>query len=125
VAATDKVVKVGLGTIPQPLRSPFGTPIYRKGEWSYRDALAFASDRATPAPLLVDMESFGIGLLAEELGLLDRVAILRIATDALADHSASDAAQSAMLLQGLQALALLVLALFQPFNPALNAVWTP
>lgn len=125
VAATDKVVKVGLGTVPQPLQSKFGVPVYTKGEWSYRDALAFAKDRATPAPLLVDMESYGIGLLADELGLLDRVAILRIATDALADHSASDSAQSMMLLQGLQALAVLVLALFQPSHPALSPGWIP
>ena len=40
---------------------------------------------AAESPLLVDMESYGIGSLARSLGWFDNVAVLRVATDALAE----------------------------------------
>lgn len=107
VAATDKVVTVPLGPVPQP-NSAFAGTVYDEGEWSYGQALGFVAQRCRPLPLLIDMESYGIGRTTEVLHVADCVVALRIVTDALADKDKQSGAQEALLKQGLPALAALL-----------------
>jgi hypothetical protein len=91
--ATDKVIKVGLCSNPPTPIVP-GPPhrVYRKEDWSYRQALDCIQSFAD-TPLLIDMESYGIGRIATALALQQRTVILRVVTDALADHTGSDTYQ--------------------------------
>jgi len=86
VLATDKVIKISPGVAPAPLNSPSGSPVYAKENWTYSLALALHS-QLTTKPILVDMESFGIASTMRALGLCERVLVLRVASDALADKA--------------------------------------
>jgi nucleoside phosphorylase len=117
VAATDKVVTVPVG-MPPAVKEP-GPPhdLYEKKEWTYGEALAFVA--ATAGPLLVEMESFGIARVAEALGILDRVVVLRVTTDTLVDHnrlvgSNGEDRQRQLLLQGRAVLGYLLAKLYEP-----------
>lgn len=117
VAATDKVVMVPVGT-PPAAKEP-GPPhdLYEKKEWTYGEALGFVA--ATAGPLLVEMESFGIARVADALGILDRVVVLRVTTDALVDHNQpvgpqGENRQGQLLLQGRAVLGYLLAKLYEP-----------
>jgi hypothetical protein len=112
VAATDKVVRIGPASAPQPSFAGMPHDRYDKKEWSYGQALGLVQG-ATPE-VIVEMESFGIGCIAQALKFQDEVAVLRITTDTLTDHSSSDADQQRLLLEGAKLLGLVVLALFDP-----------
>lgn len=121
VAATDKVVRVGPGTPPVPLSSAFGHKKYKKAEWSYRDSLAFVNELTGTRPLLVEMESFGIGSVARELHIDNHVVVIRVTTDSLVDHGDSDESQQRLLKEARHGLALVILALLEPNHPHLIA----
>jgi nucleoside phosphorylase len=112
VVATDKVLRVAPGVAPVPIAPGPPSPFYLKEEWTYGDALAFVDPAA--GPLLVEMESFGVARVAEALDILDKVIVMRITTDSLVDHSASDARQAALLMNGRKALARLLKKLYEP-----------
>ena len=97
VMATDKVVKVAPSSSP-PKPLAYGPPhnTYKKGDWLYADALSYTQNNCH-LPLLVEMESYGIGMLAKALKIEDRAIIIRVATDSLIDHSGSDQRQADLL----------------------------
>ena len=100
VMATDKVVKVGASaSAPGPLLHGSAHKSYSKQDWTYGDALAHVKDNCGGRPLLVEMESFGIGMLAKALKVEDRAVVIRVTTDSLVDHLGSDPQQAAMLLK--------------------------
>jgi hypothetical protein len=94
VMATDKVVKVSPSSSP-PKPLAYGPPhdTYKKGDWLYADALSYTQNYCH-LPLLVEMESYGIGMLAKALKIEERAIIIRVATDSLVDHSGSDQRQA-------------------------------
>jgi hypothetical protein len=100
VLATDKVIKVGPAPSAPPAKRT-GPPhkVYTKAEWSYGDALALVQSECGGKPLLVEMESFGIGMLAKALKIEDRTIVIRVTTDALTDHTGSDQQQADLLVQ--------------------------
>ena len=99
VVATDKVIKISPSTKPPThLTSGPPHPIYKKDEWSYGEALSYTQQH-TNLPLLVEMESYGIGMLAHALKIENRTIIVRVTTDALSDHTGSDQQQANLLLQ--------------------------
>ena len=98
VAATDKVIRIRSGPKPSFVDSGPPHPTYTKAEWSYGEALAFVNQDATP--LIVEMESYGIGLIAKALKIEDRVIVLRVTTDVLEDHADSDKRQRDLLRTG-------------------------
>ncbi|HEX4438234.1 MAG TPA: hypothetical protein VH061_15730 [Solirubrobacteraceae bacterium] len=112
VVATDKVVRVGPGSLPAPAMLAPPHDSYLKGEWTYGQALTLAA--AAGDVVLVEMESYGIGRIARALDIQDRVVIMRVATDALTDHQSSDAKQRELLRQGRQILGHLLVSLFAP-----------
>src|SRR5207249_11156465 len=71
-------------------------PLYSNGEWSYGDALAYTQQVCT-LPILIEMESYGIGRLAQALKSEHRTVIIRVTTDALVDHAGSDQKQADLL----------------------------
>jgi hypothetical protein len=110
VAATDKVTRVAPGTAPPSVVAGPPQDLYRKAEWSYGEALAFVA--AGGAPLLVEMESYGIARIAEALDILDRVIVLRVTTDDLVNHGTSEPEQRALLVEGRKVLAHLLVNLY-------------
>ena len=114
VLATDKVIRAAPTSPPTP--SVLGPPhdIYAKAEWTYREALALFA--ATQAVAIVEMESYGIAALMQVLGIADRVAVLRVTTDSLADKNATDDDQGTLLVEGIAALARVVETLLGPFS---------
>jgi len=114
VIATDKVVRIGpSGVAPAPQAQGPPHAVYSRGEWSYADGLAYVSDARTD-PVLVEMESYGIGAVSKALRLENRVVIIRIATDDLVGHANSDEQQAQLLYQGRLALLSVVHALVFP-----------
>jgi nucleoside phosphorylase len=117
VLATDQVVHVSPGKLPKgPIKTPPppASPIYKKGEWTYSEGLAWYIDLAKrwatppdkPKPVLIEMESFGIASTMEALGLSYRVIVLRVVTDWLSNHQAqTDKEQLDLLMKGLPGLA--------------------
>ena len=112
VAATDKVVRIVPGIQPVPVRKGPPEDWYTKEEWSYGQALALMT-KAGDA-VIVEMESYGIGRIAEALKFEDRVVVLRVTTDALEDHANSDNQQSALLERGRSVLGRVIAILFDP-----------
>ena len=53
---------------------------------------------------LVEMEGYGVASVSGAADLLERVVVLRVPTDCLADHANSDTAQAKLLLDGRAAL---------------------
>jgi hypothetical protein len=115
VASTDKKIQVRPEPPPEPLEQSFGRRVYRQEAWSYGTALGYATDVAATNPLLVDMESFGIGKAAEAMNLQDRVIILRVVSDLLIDRGKTD--KEVILSDGIAYLARVVLALADPDHP--------
>ena len=111
VLATDKVIRVGAST--PPVASVPGPPTrkYLKEEWTYGQAIAHAQEQAGGVPLLVEMESFGIGAVATALSFKDSVVIVRVVTDDLVNHATSDAQQAAHLMAGRVALSRVLFAM--------------
>jgi len=99
VAATDKVIAVPPRTPPPALLSGMAGNQYTPDQWTYGEALGLM-EVTSPHPVIIDMESYGIGRLAHALSLQEYVAILRVTTDALTDHARSDAEQERLLLDG-------------------------
>jgi len=99
VVATDKVIKISPSTIP-PSHYTSGPPhpTYKKDEWSYGEALSYTQQHSN-LPLLVEMESYGIGMLAHALKIENRTIIVRVTTDSLSDHTGSDQQQADLLLK--------------------------
>ncbi len=117
VAATDKVVRISPAAVPAPTQAGPPQDRYAKGEWSYGQALGLVAQG--PDVALVDMESFGIGRIAEALQIQDRVVVLRVTTDTLTDHVDSDHNQRSLLEKGRHMLGRVVGILFAPslFQP--------
>src|SRR5437867_8817805 len=112
VVATDKVIKVAAASAPPAAQRPGPPrPIYKKDEWTYSHTLAFARHQSAPLPVLVEMESFGIGMVAKALKYEDRVVIIRIVTDDLLNHATSDLQQQQFLRVGRIAVARLLKAI--------------
>jgi len=104
VVATDKVVKVAPGIAPVPIHAP--PAIYTKEDWTYSQALAYYTGVPTTRPVLIEMESFGIASAMQAMGLVDRVIVLRVVTDALTTKAAqTDKQQLNYLRAGLPELA--------------------
>jgi hypothetical protein len=93
--------------------------VYSKDDWSYRQALDCIKSFNT-APLLIDMESYGIGRIAKALALQQRTVILRVVTDALADHTGSDTYQRACLRGARNSIMAVVMALIERGRMASN-----
>lgn len=111
VLATDKVVRVS--PTVGPLRGSRGNPnLWPKSEWTYGEAIAHIIETSSGLDVLVEMESYGIAAVTRALGLGEKVVVLRIATDALADKSATDDQQESLLIDGRLALLELIKALF-------------
>jgi hypothetical protein len=98
VMATDKVIKISQTTPPVPVQPGPPHDIYVKEEWSYGEALAYTLQNCR-YPLLIEMESYGIGMLTKALKIEDRVIIISVATDGLVDHAIKDDNQAKMLMQ--------------------------
>jgi nucleoside phosphorylase len=113
VAATDKVVRVGPGAVPTPTQAGPPHALYAKAEWTYGEALAFIEDAANE-PVLVEMESYGIGRIAAALKFDERVVVLRVTTESLEDQADSDGRQRKLLERGRVMLGHVLLALFAP-----------
>jgi hypothetical protein len=111
VAATDKVVTVPVSVPPNPVASVMAGNEYAPEQWSYGQALGLMV-ATSPNPVIVDMESYGIGRLAHALSMAESVTILRVTTDALTDHARSDAEQLSMLVKGRVVLAHVLRHLF-------------
>jgi hypothetical protein len=115
VIATDKVIRVNpSSSAPQPLPGGIPRREYKKAEWSYADAMAYARDNCGNAHVLVEMESYGIGSIAEALQFKDRVVMIRIATDDLIGHAHSDPQQRDLLMDGRLALARILYPIVMP-----------
>lgn len=111
VLATDKVVRVPPGAGPPP--GSDGNPnVWPKAEWTYGEAMAHVIETSSGLDVLVEMESYGIAAVTRALSLGEKVVVLRIATDALADKTATDGEQGALLMNGRLALLELIKALF-------------
>jgi hypothetical protein len=111
VAATDKVIAVSPSPPPSPAISGMAGNEYHPDQWTYGAALGLM-EATSPNPVIVDMESYGIGRLAHALSLQEFVVILRVTTDALTDHARSDSEQEQLLLDGRLVLAHLLRHLF-------------
>jgi nucleoside phosphorylase len=101
VMATDKVIKVAPASIPpRPHHSGPTGPVHPPRDWTYAKALAQV--HATVSwPVLIDMESYGIGRLTHALGVAGRVVVVRVVTDALTSKDAqTDAEQAQLLIDG-------------------------
>jgi nucleoside phosphorylase len=112
VIATDKVIEIPPGKAPAPAAPSPPADRYAKAEWTYAEALglwAGASDA-----VIVEMESYGIGRIAQALKLDDRVVVLRVTTDSLTDKGGSDAAQETLLHDARHLLGHLIAVLFNP-----------
>jgi hypothetical protein len=116
VLATDQVIRISPGKLPAgPIKTPPppASPIYKKGDWTYSEGLAWYIDLAKrwappgkAVPVLIEMESFGIASTMEALGLSFRVIVLRVVTDWLSNKVAqTDARQLELLIGGLPELA--------------------
>lgn len=112
VAATDKVVRVKRGQAPAPVASGPPHVAYPQADWTYAQALDLVAQAGNS--VLVEMESYGIARVAEALSILDRVVVMRVATDSLADHANSDRAQKELLMGGRFDLGRLLARLFAP-----------
>jgi hypothetical protein len=114
VAATDKVVRVSAAPVPAPILAVPPHPRYAKAEWTYGQALGLIA--ASGSTVIVEMESYGIGCIAEALDFQERVVVLRVTTDALTDHGGPDAdeRQRELLHDGHGVLARVLLALLDP-----------
>lgn len=112
VFATDAVVKVDPSA--QPPRAGPGGLFVDKG-WSYADALAYLRELSPNVPALVEMESFGIALTAAAIGMSGQVVAIRVATDALSNHSTQggDERQAELLMRARGALLHVINTLFQ------------
>ena len=89
-------------------------PLYAKEEWTYGQALALMNNLGVN--VLVEMESYGIGLIAQALHIEDQVVILKVTTDTLRDHADSADQQRALLERGRRVLGHVVAALFDRFG---------
>lgn len=116
VAATDKVVRVAAGVAPVPTVHPPPQARYPREEWTYGQALGMVLAQIGTTPLLVEMESYGIALVAAALRFDERVVVVRVTTDTLTDHAApgGHTRQRALLESGRAALALVLLTLLDP-----------
>jgi len=91
VLATDKVIEV-LPSKQSPRlkgRDSQG-PKYPDEEWTYSKALAQCRDYCQDpgsGPILIEMETFGVASIADAMGLLDRVLVIRVVTDGLLNKS--------------------------------------
>ena len=110
VAATDKVVRVGRSGIPEPVRKGPPHDRWKKAEWTYGQALDLVARGS--GVVLVEMESYGIGRIAQALKIADRVVVLRVTTDALTDHGHTSARQLQLLEDGRRVLARVLAVLF-------------
>jgi len=117
VIATDKVVRIRPSAPPVPVVPPPPSARYQKGEWTYGQALSLWV--GPDGPVVVEMESYGIGRIGQALKLDDRVVVLRVTTDSLADHADSDVDQRALLHAARALLGHVLAALFNPtyFQP--------
>jgi nucleoside phosphorylase len=111
VVATDKVVRILPGVAPAPVMAA-PSARYAKAEWSYGEALALWAEQGDA--VIVEMESYGIGRIAQALKIEDRVAVLRVTTDALVDHADSDDAQRLLLNRARRVLGRIIAILFDP-----------
>jgi hypothetical protein len=67
VIATDKIVRVGPGSLPVPVVPAPPHDSYEKDEWTYGQALTLVADAGDV--VLVEMESYGIGRIARALDI--------------------------------------------------------
>lgn len=110
--ATDKVIRVSASPPPVPAHRGPPRRLYPKRYWTYGEALGFANEQSGGSPVLVEMESYGIGMIAKALKITDRVVIIRIVTDDLVGKDdASDQVQYDLLMEGRIALARLLLGI--------------
>jgi nucleoside phosphorylase len=116
VVATDKVLRVRPEPAPAPMVSAPPRDLYAKDEWTYSQALGLWVGGG--GPVLVEMESYGIGRIAQALHIADRVVVLRVTTDTLADHADSDADQQALLIRARHLLGRILAILFDPTTTA-------
>ncbi len=84
VAATDKLIHVGASASPSPTSPGPPYPTYKEGKWTYGQALDHIATSGDD--ILIEMESYGVGTIADSLGILEHVIVLRVATDTLTDH---------------------------------------
>jgi hypothetical protein len=91
VLATDKVIEVlPSKKAPRSKGSDAQGPKYDDEEWSYSKALAQCRDHCQNpgfGPILIEMETFGVASVADAMGLLDRVLVIRVVTDGLLNKS--------------------------------------
>lgn len=110
VAATDKVVRVRPSQAPRPVELGPPQTEYTPGEWTYAQALDLVAGAGEV--ILVEMESYGIVRIAQSLGILDHVIVMRVTTDSLSDKQATNRNQGQLLMDGRGALAHLLAKLF-------------
>lgn len=108
VAATDKVVRVAPGKAPEPTSGS----TYEQGPWSYAQALGHVAE-SVEGTVLVETESYGISTVAHSLGILDRVIVMRVTTDSLADKNSTDGSRRDLMKQRLAPLSHLINTLFR------------
>lgn len=103
VVATDKVINVPPSVPPRANAPTSRGPVYPKTErgapreWTYGEALGHYQN-VLSEPLLIDMESYGIGRAAAASDILAQTLIIRVATDALANKRGTNDQQGRMLL---------------------------
>jgi hypothetical protein len=111
VLATDAVIHVPPCAAP-PADKRVEPPLWKKGEWTYAQAMAHVASRRAGMAVLVEMESYGIARATRVLGLGEQVVVMRITTDVLGKKEATNAGQAKLLMDGRLALLLLLRVLF-------------
>lgn len=112
VASTDKVVRITPSPAPTPIVAGPPHEEFAPAEWSYGTALGLME--RLPETVVVEMESYGIGRMAQALKIQDRVAVLRITTDALQDHASTDNLQRDLLAESYPILGRILALLWDP-----------
>jgi hypothetical protein len=113
VLATDAVVHVAPDEAPPAENVPGQPGKWAEAEWTYGQAMAHVIDQSAGMDTLVEMESYGIAATTRALGLGERVVVMRITTDALADKNSTSSGQKQLLLQGRLALLQLLAVLLE------------
>ena len=113
VIATDKVIRIRPGTPPAPIQTGPPHDLFSKEEWTYGEAMALF---ASGPHVIVEMESYGIALIARALKIEERVIVVRVTTDVLVDHAVGDDSQRSLLERGRHVLGRVLAVLFDPLD---------
>lgn len=113
VLATDAVVHVSPDRVVPAEDVPGQPGKWADGEWTYGQAMAHVINQSAGMDTLVEMESYGIAATTRALGLGERVVVMRVTTDALANKNTISSGQGPLLMRGRLALLQLLAVLLE------------